>query len=897
MNEYNPVDWFLKLFRGPLLEPVPVAAGVTKFTPDGVHSLDSVLLFAKKKTSDDDDPRTVEAERRRKTTSQGERERAEAPSRDKDEVPATAPPSKPPTKPPSGGGFPPVPPLGTGGVSFPGASSGGGGGGGGLNPMMLLIGGGLLVCLCAGAFMLFGGGLFGGGESGGGSPSMLDMLDTAGQQQPPGGLLTDSQKDQNSPGGAVPLPAASSNFEPPEVGEGDDTWLVMLYQDADDKILEQDIYVDLNEAERIGSSDNVHMVSQVDRYRSGYSGDGDWAQTKRFYLTYDPDLNRVNSEEVMDLGEVNMASGDALVDFVTWAIEEYPADKHVLIMSDHGMGWPGGWTDPAPGGRGPDRVALAQSTGDQLFLMELDEALGEIRRQTGIDKLELIGMDACLMAHVEVFDALAPHAKYAVASQEVEPALGWAYTGFLADLLANPDVEGSHLGEYIVRTYIDEDQRITDDAARTAWVGRGAFGAPSPAQLSKQLGDDITLTAVDLEQFPKVMDSLNKLAFLLQGDGQKGIAEARNYAQSFTSVFGRSVPPSYLDLGNLAGLIKENTRDPQVRQAVDELQASIADSVVAERHGKKKPGATGMSVYFPNSQLYRNRVAGADSYSEVATRFAEESVWDDFLAYHYTGREFGPAEQSLVTVDPAQVTAPGQGSIVVSDLRISDNEVDIGETVQLSADIEGDNIGYIKLFAGFLDEASNSVYVADTDYLESGKTREVGGVYYPDWGDGPFTLEYEWEPIVFAIDDGSRRVTALFEPEVYGASADDAVYTVDGVYTYADGEAFRAAMYFNNNDGMMREVFGFTGDGTNGSPREILPSDGDTFTVLEQWLDLKRGGQPAGVATELGESVTFSGQQFAWKDLDAAAGAYVVGFLIEDLDGNVYPVYEEVRVN
>ena len=42
---------------------------------------------------------------------------------------------------------------------------------------------------------------------------------------------------------------------------------------------------------------------------------------------------------------------------------------------------------------------------------------------------------------------------------------------------------------------------------------------------------------------------------------------------------------------------------------------------------------------------------------------------------------------------------------------------------------------------------------------------------------------------------------------------------------------------------------------------------------------------------------SFGNQQLAWKDLDAAAGPYVVGFLIEDLDGNVYPVYEEVRVN
>ena len=40
----------------------------------------------------------------------------------------------------------------------------------------------------------------------------------------------------------------------------------MLYQDADDKILEQDIYVDLNEAERVGSSDRVNIVAQMDRF-------------------------------------------------------------------------------------------------------------------------------------------------------------------------------------------------------------------------------------------------------------------------------------------------------------------------------------------------------------------------------------------------------------------------------------------------------------------------------------------------------------------------------------------------------------------------------------------------------------------------------------------------------
>ncbi len=68
----------------------------------------------------------------------------------------------------------------------------------------------------------------------------------------------------------------------------------------------------------------------------------------------------MRSQEVADLGEVNMADGQTLVDFVTWAVQTYPADKYVLILSDHGMGWPGGWSDPTAG-RGDDRrIPLAQ---------------------------------------------------------------------------------------------------------------------------------------------------------------------------------------------------------------------------------------------------------------------------------------------------------------------------------------------------------------------------------------------------------------------------------------------------------------------------------------------------------------------------------------------------------
>jgi hypothetical protein len=181
---------------------------------------------------------------------------------------------------------------------------------------------------------------------------------------------------QESGGGAAPADQAAN----PPASQGGAEWTIMLYQDADDEILEQDIMIDFNEAELVGSSDQVNIVSQVDRYRGAYKGMGNWTGAKRFYLTPDRNLREIGSPEVADLGEVNMADGETLVDFITWAVTNYPARKYALIMSDHGAGWPGGWNDPAPGGLGRDRVVVAQLFGvDGIWLMELDRALEKAR--------------------------------------------------------------------------------------------------------------------------------------------------------------------------------------------------------------------------------------------------------------------------------------------------------------------------------------------------------------------------------------------------------------------------------------------------------------------------------------------------------------------------------------
>jgi hypothetical protein len=241
------------------------------------------------------------------------------------------------------------------------------------------------------------------------------------------------------------------------------------------------------------------------------------------------------------------------------------------------------------------------------------------------------------------------------------------------------------------------------------------------------------------------------------------------------------------------------------------------------------------------------------------------------------------------------VRSPASGGIQVSAITASANEVSIGETVQLSVDIDGANVGYVKLLVGYLDQNANSIYLADSDYLASPETRQAGGVYYPDWGTGAFNLTFDWEPIVYAIDDGTNRYPALFTPEMYGASSELAAYTVEGIYTYADsGDQRLARLYFVN--GALQQVFGFTDEQSAGAPREIIPQPGDSFTILDKWMDLDSQGSVTQTVRQEGQTLTFGSSMFTWEVMDAAAGPYVVGFIVEDLDGNAQVVFQPVVV-
>jgi hypothetical protein len=684
------------------------------------------------------------------------------------------------------------------------------------------------------------------------------------------------------------------------------TWLVMLYQDADDEILEEDIFIDLNEAEIVGSTDNVKIVSQIDRYDGAYEGDGDWISTKRYLVKQDGDLESIASEELEDLGEMDSGDSNSLVEFADWAITNYPADNYVLILSDHGAGWSGGWNDDSP------------NEGSSFSMQNIDDALGQVIADTGIDAFELVGFDACLMGQLEVMSGIAPHARYAVGSEETEPSLGWAYADFLTALNENPTMSGGDLAQVIVNGYLSQDFRITDDNARNIFAG-GDFSAESVAA---DLIQTSTLAAIDLSQIQNLDAAVNDLTTALVDVDQDVVAKARTYAQSYESVFGDDVPPSFIDLGNFVDLLASEANDPNVTQAAEKVKSALSQAVLTEMHGDDRPGSNGLSIYFPNSELY-DGTFGDDpaygiQYSSFIGRFATASLWDDFLTYHYTGETFDPASADLSAVTPAksserdfsaavaesapqanaQVTAPGTGKISIAPLQISATKIGPDDKVTLSVDVSGSNIGYIYYYASWYDEESGSYLTADKGFIAAEDTKEIDGIYYPDWGNDPtLSFDFDWEPTLYFMSDGNEANDqfAFFEPMVYGVSDLDDVYSVRGTFQFKGSSSEIDAVMNFSGDGKMLNIYGFNGEDGKGAPREITPHPGDTFTITEQWLDFDQN--PDGEFVDyLGGTMTFGDQPFEMVPYYAYSGDYTLGVIVTDLNGNSVEEFVEVTV-
>jgi len=644
-------------------------------------------------------------------------------------------------------------------------------------------------------------------------------------------------------------------------------WTVILYEDADDKVLEEDMVNDVNEMEMVGSTPQVNIVVQLDRAEGAFTGDGDWTGTRRLYITQDNDLNQITSPVVQDMGEADMGNPQTLIDFMTWAIKKYPAKKYALVMSDHGGGWTGGFSD--------------EQSGSSLGLAQIADAIDQVQRSMGGQKFEIIGFDACLMGMIEVYGSLYPYSNYMVASEEVIPATGWSYAAWLGQLVQNPTMDGREVSKNIVSTYIVDDAVLTQRAS------------------SSEIADiesGSTLSAIESALVPNVISTMNQFISTIAAVDQTWVAQAREYTRSYYSIFGEDVPSPFIDLGNFAEIMA-TTNDPAIQQSSDQLRSAISSAIVAEKHGDRMSGSNGISFHFPISDIYvlteftdKTNVRYADD----AYKFLQQSSWDEFLAFHYTGQAFVPQQgEAFLPSRNSQVIAPGESELSIAPIQLSDTTVTGDETITLNTTITG-NPSYIYFILYFYNPDANAYWVGDISYHFAPDTVTVDGVARPDYGPSPIQVKYEWSPSLFVLKDGQTESYALFEPEEYVNQQGVSTYSVYGQYSYVSGGTPDDAKLVFDPDGKLLHIYALpdsNGDGIS-TPVEITPQLGDKFTDYVKSYYFDQSGGTTFDYSLSSDTFTYGDKGFWFEARFPVDGKYAIGFYAVDFDNNTTESYD-----
>ncbi len=411
------------------------------------------------------------------------------------------------------------------------------------------------------------------------------------------------------------LAACSSAPEGPVQFAADESgsWTILTYSIADTN-LEEYMMTDLEEIGDVGSQEGLNLVALVDR-AADYTDEGvlgldDWQGAKLLQI------GQGEATVLKDEGDINTGDPAVLADFLSYGIENYPADHYALILSDHGASWPGVGDDES-------------SDGDGLSLAELNEGISDGLAGAGLEKLDLLGFDACLMATYEVASSLAPLANRMVASQELEPGHGWDYTAF------------------------DE---VADDGKATVDELAGAIIDTFKGQ-SEDEGDEaeITLSEIDLTQMGAVDEALKAFTDVLI-DNAQGIGPAVGRTLADTLGFGSSPDPDQdtfmKDLSIFTSQIGVGLLF--AADAADDLTRAINDAVLDRVDGQATQGATGLSIYFPPSELYFDQ-----SYADLPN----VGGWIDFLTTYY-GKGAEITQEPII--DPQAQIAFGPDGITIT---------------------------------------------------------------------------------------------------------------------------------------------------------------------------------------------------------------------------------------
>ena len=423
-------------------------------------------------------------------------------------------------------------------------------------------------------------------------------------------------------------------------------WSVLTYIQGDNN-LDPFAYYNVNAMKKgVRATDQVNVLVQWDRPNDN--------KTWRFRITPNEKI-----EDDSLSSEMGYNQRQELVDGMQWVVNSYPALHYGLILWNHGSGI----EDYSPGNRqkrqyysswlqlvgtspevnakpaaqsvepelqaGLEIELLSEakslsgrgilyddSQGTCLTNQDLSDALRDIKGIIGRN-LDLLGMDACLMAMFEICYDIKDYVDYFVASQEVEPGEGWEYTSMFNALTTMPTMTPPELAKIIVTGY---------------------------GRYYRKRGDihDFTMSAFDLSQVTVLDGLLNRIVTMLNESKKFDPHGVKSTIRKARAVSLEMDIKEYIDMATLfQELIKrfsDKNRDQQpifkkrlaynrsiksLRSALHSALAQIDNLIIGNVNGLRRARARGVSIYYPASGVIHS------SYRQTA--FAQNTSWINFL--------------------------------------------------------------------------------------------------------------------------------------------------------------------------------------------------------------------------------------------------------------------------
>ncbi len=326
---------------------------------------------------------------------------------------------------------------------------------------------------------------------------------------------------------------------------------------------------------------------------------------------------KIETAEILD-DTTCMSEPESLTDFIKWAKKNYPADRYMLVLWDHGGGFASGY--------GVDDLNDRSAEGETT--MRASEIIDAIKN-AGM-KFDVIGFDACLMQNIEYANALEPYADYYLASEETEPGTGWFYTAGFGKLAEDPTLSTEEFAKSLISSY-DQSQR--------------AMNQGEPDQ-------NCTLSLVDLTLVRPAYEQLTDLykkatdAIADKPSVYANMSAARSGSYQFSDDEQVDMV-SYLTNLKKADYKQQVTTDEELDRIADAARACVV-----YRNSDSAEGINGLAIDFPYKDLSMYRYEYAEL--KAVNYKTEQDFFDRFCSIMGAQQKKATADENFFGIPLTQ---------------------------------------------------------------------------------------------------------------------------------------------------------------------------------------------------------------------------------------------------